>query len=121
MGYQSTNIYRIWNPATGKVISIRDVIFNEDEQFNGDINQLKDDLLLVSREELDQLLNQVEEGQPDQSVAEGDTASSLTLTWDDIHYKDQDDIINLGSRDQVYDLGPRDQVNNINLILSIDL
>ncbi|KAF7556988.1 hypothetical protein G7Z17_g1064 [Cylindrodendrum hubeiense] len=61
IGYQSTNLYRIWNPATGKVLTTRDVIFNEDEQFNGDINSLKDDLLRVSKDDLDQLLNQVEE------------------------------------------------------------
>lgn len=37
VGYQSTNIYRIWNPWLGKVILTRDVIFNEDEYFYGDL------------------------------------------------------------------------------------
>ena len=31
VGYESTNIYRIWIPHKRKVISARDVIFNEDE------------------------------------------------------------------------------------------
>ena len=33
--YDSINIYRIWIPHTGKVISTRDVIFNETKFFNG--------------------------------------------------------------------------------------
>ncbi|RBQ87196.1 hypothetical protein VDGD_20713 [Verticillium dahliae] len=37
IGYNSTNIYRIWNPLTNKVISTRDVTFNEKETFSGDI------------------------------------------------------------------------------------
>ena len=31
VGYESTNIFRIWIPHKGKVISARDVIFNEDK------------------------------------------------------------------------------------------
>ena len=34
MGYKSTNIYRIWIPHKKKVISTRDVIFNEDKFWN---------------------------------------------------------------------------------------
>jgi hypothetical protein len=91
VGYQSTNIYRIWNPITGKVISTRDVIFNEDGQFNGDVNHLKDDLLQVSKDNLIQLLNQVEEPQPDQSIAEEPPASSLTQgSWEGLYYEDED-------------------------------
>ncbi len=30
-GYESTNIYRIWVPHKKRVVSVRDVIFNEDE------------------------------------------------------------------------------------------
>ncbi|KAL6362809.1 hypothetical protein LRP88_04119 [Fusarium phalaenopsidis] len=118
VGYQSTNIYRIWNPATGKVISTRDVIFDEDEQFNGDINQLKDDLLRVSREELDQLLNQVEEARPDQSTAETATGSR---TWNANHYEDQDDALDLDLRDQGDVLGLRGQANEIDPDDALDL
>jgi len=35
VGYDSTNIYRIWIPHTGKVISTRDVIFDETKFFDG--------------------------------------------------------------------------------------
>lgn len=61
VGYQSTNIYRIWNPWLGKVISTRDVIFNEDDYFNGDLEQLKDDVRELSREELMNLLQDIQE------------------------------------------------------------
>uniref|UniRef100_A0A093ULP4 Retrovirus-related Pol polyprotein from transposon TNT 1-94 n=1 Tax=Talaromyces marneffei PM1 TaxID=1077442 RepID=A0A093ULP4_TALMA len=47
VGYDSTNVYRIWNPTTGRIIRTRDVIFNEDEVFSGNIEHLKDDLLHV--------------------------------------------------------------------------
>ena len=36
VGYESTNIYQIWVPHKKKVISVRDVIFNEDEIWNGE-------------------------------------------------------------------------------------
>jgi hypothetical protein len=57
VGYDSTNVYRIWNPAKDVVIRTRDVIFNEEETFNGDIQMLKDDLLQVTPEELSDLIN----------------------------------------------------------------
>jgi hypothetical protein len=34
-GYDSTNIYRIWNPVLNKDSRTRDVIFNEDVVFDG--------------------------------------------------------------------------------------
>lgn len=61
VGYQSTNIYRIWNPLLNKVISTRDVIFNEDEVFPGSIEELKDDFLRVKRSEITALLEGLEE------------------------------------------------------------
>jgi len=44
IGYLSYNIYRIWIPILGKVVYIRDVIFNEAETFDGDLRYLKDDV-----------------------------------------------------------------------------
>ena len=35
IGYDSTNIYRIWNPVLNKVFRTRDVILNEDVVFDG--------------------------------------------------------------------------------------
>jgi len=43
--YNSTNIYRIWIPHTGKVISTRDVIFNEIKFFNGKQTNLNAELI----------------------------------------------------------------------------
>ena len=45
VGYRSLNIYRVWILSLNKVISMRDVIFNEDELFDGNIQSLRDDLL----------------------------------------------------------------------------
>jgi hypothetical protein len=35
VGYESTNIYRVWIPHTGRVIATRDVIFDESTFFDG--------------------------------------------------------------------------------------
>ena len=35
VGYESKNIYRIWVPNKKRVVSVRDVIFNEDEVWDG--------------------------------------------------------------------------------------
>ncbi|KAL8310867.1 hypothetical protein RB597_001710 [Gaeumannomyces tritici] len=36
VGYTATSIYRIWNPADGKVYSVRDVEFDEEKVYEGD-------------------------------------------------------------------------------------
>ena len=45
VGYDSTNIYRIWVPHQGKVISTRDVIFDEKSHFNSKRDSLTDTLI----------------------------------------------------------------------------
>jgi len=45
VGYDSTNIYRIWIPHTGKVISTRDVIFDETKFFDGKRADLNAELI----------------------------------------------------------------------------
>ncbi|KAI1666494.1 polyprotein [Pyrenophora tritici-repentis] len=52
VGYQSTNIYRIWIPSMAKVISTRDVVFNEDTIFNGKTKDLMDNLMHNTLEEI---------------------------------------------------------------------
>ena len=60
VGYESTNIYRVWNPKTNKVIQVHDVMFNEDKVFSGDKELFKDDLLSITNEEMKVLLYQCE-------------------------------------------------------------
>jgi hypothetical protein len=55
VGYDSTNIFRIWIPHQGKVISSRDVIFDEDEFFDGKKVDLNDNLAMT----LDEYVHQV--------------------------------------------------------------
>ena len=45
VGYNSTNIYRIWNPITAQIVCTRDVMFNEDKVFSGDLEDLKKEAL----------------------------------------------------------------------------
>jgi len=44
VSYNSTNIYRIWIPHKGIVISTRDVIFNKKTFFNGKWTDILKDL-----------------------------------------------------------------------------
>jgi hypothetical protein len=59
VGYDSTNVFRIWNPKLGIVVSARDVIFNEDEVFDGDLDKLRNDLATTTIDEIAELLNSV--------------------------------------------------------------
>ena len=58
VGYDSTNVYRVWNPVINKIVRTRDVIFNEYETFNGDLETLKDDMLKLRLNELSKLLRE---------------------------------------------------------------
>ena len=55
VGYNSTNIYRIWILYKGIVISTRDVIFNKKTFFNGKRIDLIEDL----HAELDTLIERI--------------------------------------------------------------
>ncbi len=59
MGYQSTNTYRIWLPRENKIIVTRDVVFNEDEFFSGNKDEFKDDLLRITPEAYEALINSI--------------------------------------------------------------
>jgi len=52
VGYDSSNIYRIWNPGTNQVVRTRDVIFDEQQVFPGNKEDLAQDLSQVDLEEL---------------------------------------------------------------------
>jgi hypothetical protein len=58
VGYDSTNVYRVWNPIKNKVVRTRDVTFNEHKTFNRDLETLKDDMLGIQLDELSKLLQE---------------------------------------------------------------
>jgi hypothetical protein len=60
VGYQSTNIYRIWIPSLAKVISTRDVVFDEETIFNGKTEDLMDNLMHSTLEEISTWVKTVE-------------------------------------------------------------
>jgi len=55
ISYNSTNIYRIWIPYKGIVISTRDIIFNEKTFFNSKQMDISKDL----HAELDTLIKKI--------------------------------------------------------------
>jgi hypothetical protein len=60
IGYRSTNIYRIWIPSLAKVISTRDVIFDENTIFDGKTEDLMDNLMHQTLEEIATLVKTLE-------------------------------------------------------------
>ncbi len=74
VGYDSTNVYRIWNPVFNRVIRTRDVIFDEKTVFDGDIEaarlelkkaQIAQNMSLDQLAELLQRLDETEAPEPD--------------------------------------------------------
>ena len=55
VGYDSTNIYKIWIPYKGIVISTRDIIFNKKTFFDGKRTDITKDL----HAELDTLIEKI--------------------------------------------------------------
>ncbi|KAF4435725.1 putative retrotransposon HobS hobase [Fusarium austroafricanum] len=73
VGYNSQNIFRVWNPLTNKIYITRDVIFNEEEFFSADETQMRETIgeytleeiqarltALLSSEQLDQVMDPVQ-------------------------------------------------------------
>jgi hypothetical protein len=60
VGYDSTNIYRIWIPHKGTVISTRDVIFDETTFFDGQ----RTDVSAKAIAEMDELIEKIKLPQP---------------------------------------------------------
>src|ERR1700722_17505141 len=55
VGYDSTNIFRVWIPHQGKVISTRDVLFDEDTFFDGRKTHLNEDRIA----QMDELVEKI--------------------------------------------------------------
>jgi hypothetical protein len=58
VGYRSSNNYRIWLPTENKIVTMRNVLFNEDEFCTGDLNLFKDELLTINTEALSEYVKQ---------------------------------------------------------------
>jgi len=96
VGYNSTNIYRIWIPHTGKVISTRDVIFDENTYFDGKRTDLTAELIA----ELDTLIEKIE-------LPDSQAINQAILEEDD------DDILEVIS-EEIPDDEPIQDLDNIN-------
>lgn len=60
VGYRSSNIWRIWIPSLAKTISTRDAIFDEDTVFSGKTEDLTDNLMHNTLEEIATWIRTVE-------------------------------------------------------------
>jgi hypothetical protein len=99
VGYDSTNIFRIWIPHQGKVISTRDVIFDEKTFFNGRKEYRTEPLI----QKLDQLV---------QEIQLPDTLVSNEIILDE----DEDEVLDTIIVDTGED-GDSDQLNDLRTAL----
>ncbi|KAL1976427.1 hypothetical protein VTN31DRAFT_2709 [Thermomyces dupontii] len=92
VGYVSSNIYRIWVPHQNKVISARDVIFDEDAVFDGNLGTMKDDVKEMSLDEIADLLRkaEVQDGHVPLKVDQQQEDTNVTLDDDD--WSDEDEL-----------------------------
>jgi transposase InsO family protein len=86
VGYDSTNIYRVWIPHQGKVISTRDVLFDEDRFFEGKGVAPERELIA----EMDELVVKVS---LDSSLAENEKVLEID---EEIVYSDQEQVTGSG-------------------------
>jgi hypothetical protein len=97
MGYDFTNIYRVWIPYQGRVIFTRDVIFDESKFFDG----RKEQMTTLEMLELDDLVQRIklpDQVAQDEAVAEEDNEgvfefipeSEATGASEDIDHLSQD-------------------------------
>ncbi|XDG02528.1 hypothetical protein ABKA04_002143 [Annulohypoxylon sp. FPYF3050] len=98
VGYNSTNIYRIWNPITNKVIVTRDVAFNENSLFSGNMDDLKDDLLRVSTKEYEEWLKTFQAHADDANTGRPEVRPEEYLGGSDTHGRGTDHPFDPGAR-----------------------
>ena len=111
VGYDSTNIYQIWNPVFNRVIRTRDVIFDETKVFDGDIEAARLELKQAQTaqnmdlEQLAELLQRLDETEatrqpePDRLTLDNDTTTVMpgpdnTDPDDHDHDSDEDQLWN---------------------------
>jgi hypothetical protein len=73
VGYQSSNIYRVWVPSIGKTISTCDVIFDEDTVFNGKREDVKHNLMHSTLNEIAMWIRTIELPELPPSEGESET------------------------------------------------
>jgi hypothetical protein len=90
VGYESTNIYRIWIPHKKKVISARDVLFDEEECYDGKPIRFTDTLI----NELDEAIAKV-------TVTPNKDLNDVQLREDDSEFEDLEGILDINDTDDV--------------------
>ena len=81
VGYESTNIYRIWIPHKKKVISARDVLFDEEEFYDGKPIRFSDTLI----SELDEAIEKI-------NVTPDSNLEDVQLREDDSDVEDEEEV-----------------------------
>jgi hypothetical protein len=95
VGYESTNIYQIWIPHKKKVIWARDVLFDEEEFYDGKLIQFTD--ILIS--ELDEAIAKV-------AIPPNRDLDDVQLKEDGSDVEDAEDIQDINGIKDINEKGP---------------
>ena len=90
VGYESTNIYRIWIPHKKKVISARDILFDEEEFYDGKPVRFTD--ILISN--LDEAIEEV-------IVTPDPNLEDIQLREDESEVEDENEIEEVNKREDI--------------------
>ncbi len=83
VGYESTNIFKRWVPYKERVVSVRDVIFNEDEVWDGDpLQRTADEIKQLDEANQVTLLPQVDKLEDIQLIEDLEVKSEITRKTD---------------------------------------
>lgn len=92
VGYRSSNIYRIWIPSLAKVISTRDIVFDEQSVFNGKTEDLMDNLMHNTLEEIATHMRTIELPTPTQQP-ETESFHEDDAAEDSLDHQDEVDLL----------------------------
>lgn len=74
VGYDSTSIYRIWNPAVNKVFHTQDVVFNEDVIYDGKKQDPE-----IGLDELERMITSLESTSEDEEITEANQPFQILI------------------------------------------
>jgi hypothetical protein len=70
IGYTSSNSYRVWHPLKNEVFTIRDVIFNEKQHFDGSLESLADEIRELDLQDIQRRIEELIRASKDLKVTQ---------------------------------------------------
>ena len=100
VGYDSTNIFRIWIPHQGKVISTRDALFDEDTFFDGRKPDLNNDRIARMDELVAQISLEPAQAENEKVLEEDEEILCSEQAWESDGSDDDDEVKLFNEKDE---------------------